>query len=70
MSPPSILFITHVGDPGGAEFKMIALCKSLRGSSRVLTLQHGSLERILAEQGIPHSVRPLAAAAGGIRREG
>jgi glycosyltransferase involved in cell wall biosynthesis len=70
MSPPSILFITHVGDPGGAEFKMIALCKSLRGSSRVLTLQHGSLERILEGQGIPHSVRPLAAAAGDIRREG
>jgi glycosyltransferase involved in cell wall biosynthesis len=70
MSPPSILFITHVGDPGGAEFKMIALCKSLRGSARVLTLQHGSLERILEEQGIPHSVRPLAAAAGGVRREG
>ncbi|HTU64391.1 MAG TPA: glycosyltransferase family 4 protein [Steroidobacteraceae bacterium] len=70
MSVPSILFVTHVGDPGGAEFKMIAICRTLGDAAHVLTLQHGSLDRILKEQGIRHSVKPLGAAAGGVRREG
>jgi len=70
VSVPSILFVTHVGDPGGAEFKMIAICRTLGDAAHVLTLQHGSLDRILKEQGIRHSVKPLGAAAGGVRREG
>lgn len=40
----SILFITHVGDPGGAEFKMMAIAGTMRDSAEVLLLQHGSLE--------------------------
>jgi hypothetical protein len=47
----SILFITHVGDPGGAEFKMMAIASTMRDSSEVLLLQHGSLEGLLAAAG-------------------
>ena len=65
-----ILFMTHVGDPGGAEFKMIALCKALRGSVRVLLLQHGSLEEILSEQQIPYVVQPLGGMASRVRKAG
>ena len=64
------LFITHVGDPGGAEFTMIPICKALGARAEVLLLEHGSLERILAEEGIMHQVEPLGAAAGAVRRAG
>jgi glycosyltransferase involved in cell wall biosynthesis len=67
---PSLLFVTHVGDPGGAEFKMIALCKTLRESAHVLLLQHGSMERILRDQQIRHSVQPLGAVASTVRKKG
>jgi glycosyltransferase involved in cell wall biosynthesis len=66
----SILFITHVGDPGGAEFKMMAIAGTMRESSEVLLLQHGSLEGLLGAAGIRYSVQPLAAGTRGVRREG
>jgi len=66
----SILFITHVGDPGGAEFKMMAIAGMMRGSAEVLLLQHGSLEALLDAAGIRHSVQPLAAGTRKVRREG
>jgi len=67
-SNAKILFMTHVGDPGGAEFKMIALCKALRGSVQVLLFQQGSLERILSEQQIPHVVQALGGMASRVRK--
>jgi len=66
----SILFITHVGDPGGAEFKMMAIASTMRDSAEVLLLEHGSLETLLAAAGIRHSVQPLAAGTRKVRREG
>jgi len=66
----SILFITHVGDPGGAEFKMMAIAGTMRDSAEVLLLQHGSLEGLLGAAGIRHSVQPLAAGTRKVRREG
>ena len=66
----SILFITHVGDPGGAEFKMMAIAGTMRESAEVLLLQHGSLERLLGAAGIRYSVQPLAAGTRKVRREG
>lgn len=66
----SILFITHVGDPGGAEFKMMAIAGTMRDSSEVLLLQHGSLEGLLAAAGIRCSVKPLSADTRKVRREG
>jgi glycosyltransferase involved in cell wall biosynthesis len=64
------LFITHVGDPGGAEFTMIPICKALGAQATVLLLEHGSMERILAAQGIEYRVRPLGRGAGAVRRGG
>jgi hypothetical protein len=67
---PSFLFMTHAGDPGGAEFKMLALCKALGTAAHVLLLNHGRLESMLAAQGTPCVVAPLDAEAGAVRRDG
>jgi glycosyltransferase involved in cell wall biosynthesis len=64
-----LLFLTHVGDPGGAEFKMLDLCNTVRDSAEVMLFQHGSLERILRERGIRYCVCPMSRAASGVRRE-
>jgi glycosyltransferase involved in cell wall biosynthesis len=63
------LFITHAGDPGGAEFKMMAIAGSMNGAAEVLLLAHGSLETLLGDAGIRHSVQPLNADTGKVRRE-
>jgi glycosyltransferase involved in cell wall biosynthesis len=69
--PPSgILFITHVGDPGGAEFKMMAIASTTPESAEVLLLEHGSLETLLRNSGIRCSVLPMAHSARAVRREG
>lgn len=64
-----LLFLTHVGDPGGAEFKMLDLCNTVRDSAEVMLFQHGSLERILRERGIRYCVCPMSPTASGVRRE-
>ncbi len=64
-----VLFMTHVGDPGGAEFKMLDLCHAMRERAEVLLLQHGSLERILDDAGIASSVIQLPETAISVRRE-
>jgi glycosyltransferase involved in cell wall biosynthesis len=64
----AVLFLTHVGDPGGAEFKMMALCETVSDSAEVLLLQHGSLESQLAQRQIRFSVCPLPDAATEVRR--
>jgi glycosyltransferase involved in cell wall biosynthesis len=63
------LFITHAGDPGGAEFKMMAIAGSMNGAAEVLLLAHGSLEKLLGDAGIRFSVHPLDSDAGKVRRE-
>src|SRR3569833_68758 len=65
----TVLFLTHVGDPGGAEFKMMALCESVSDSAEVLLLQHGSLESQLQKRQIRFSVCPMPGAASGVRRD-
>jgi glycosyltransferase involved in cell wall biosynthesis len=64
-----ILFITHVGEPGGAELQMINICRLLRDSAEVLLFQHGSLEGMLSQQRIRFSVQEIGAAARNVRRE-
>jgi glycosyltransferase involved in cell wall biosynthesis len=64
------LFVTHAGDPGGAEFKMMAIAGSMNGAAEVLLLAHGSLERLLPDAGIVCFVQPLRGDAGKVRREG
>lgn len=65
-----ILFMTHVGVPGGAEFKMIDLAECVDQSSEVMLMQHGSLEAMLHQRGIRCSVSELPRAASAVRREG
>jgi glycosyltransferase involved in cell wall biosynthesis len=64
----SVLFLTHVGDPGGAEFKMMALCETVSDSAEVMLLQHGSLESQLEKRRIRFSVCPMPGAASEVRR--
>lgn len=65
-----LLFVTHVGQPGGGEFKMVDLYKTIAHPCEVLLFQHGSLERLLEEQHIEFSVIPLPAAAREVRKDG
>jgi glycosyltransferase involved in cell wall biosynthesis len=65
-----ILYVTHAGDPGGAELKMLDLCQTLTQPCAVLLFQHGALEGMLTKAGIPHTVHPMAAGMRAVRREG
>jgi glycosyltransferase involved in cell wall biosynthesis len=69
-SARSVLFLTHVGDPGGAEYKMVDLCRALGAAGRVLLFQHGALEAILRRTHIPFSVAPMSVSARSVRKEG
>lgn len=51
-----ILFITHVGDPGGAEQVMVRLCEPLKTTSEVMLFQNGAMEDILKNKGVAVSV--------------
>ena len=66
----NILFMTHVGVPGGAEFKMIELAECVDQPSEVMLMQHGTLEDMLQQRGIRCSVNELPRAASAVRREG
>jgi glycosyltransferase involved in cell wall biosynthesis len=66
----NILFMTHVGVPGGAEFKMIDLAECVAQPSEVLLMEHGALEALLEKRGIACSVNELPRAARSVRREG
>ncbi len=48
------LFITHVGDPGGAEYKMLRLIEPIKSNSEVMLFQKGELEDVLKEKGIKY----------------
>ncbi len=65
----SVLFMTHVGDAGGAELKMVDLCRALGTRAEVLLLQNGSLERLLDAHQIRYSVCKMPERTGGVRRE-
>lgn len=65
----TILFITHVGEAGGAEYKMVDLCRAMRDSAEVMLLQRGSLEAVLNENRIKHCVCPLPSNARIVRKE-
>ena len=65
-----VLFVTHVGEPGGGEYKMIDLCRDMRESAEVMLHEHGPLETLLSSHRIKYSVRPLPATARRVRKEG
>lgn len=64
-----ILFLTHVGDPGGAEFKMMDLCSDLGDKAEVLHFQEGNLSLLLSKRNIKHKVLQLPDALVGFKRE-
>lgn len=64
----SYLFVTHVGEPGGAELKMVRMCRLIPGS-RVLTLSDGNLVRLLEKEKVPVVVMRSNANLLGVRRE-
>jgi glycosyltransferase involved in cell wall biosynthesis len=65
-----VLYTTHAGEPGGAEFKMLDLCETLRQPCEVLLFEHGTLEEMLTRAGIPYTVHPMEGATRAVRREG
>lgn len=54
-----VLFITHAGNPGGAEHKMISLCRAIGKTAEVMLFQNGHLETLLKEEDIGFSVHPM-----------
>lgn len=64
-----VLFVTHVGEPGGGELKMLDLCRAERENAEVLLFQHGSLEQALRAEHIRFSVLQIPKNAGAVRRE-
>lgn len=62
-----VLFVTHVGNPGGAEFVMFQLCKSCGGD--ILHFQNGSISEIARREGIESDVLPLPDGIVGIKKE-
>lgn len=54
-----VLFITHAGNPGGAEYKMISLCRAIGKTAEAMLFQHGHLETLLQEENIGFSVHPM-----------
>ena len=64
-----ILFLTHVGEPGGAEYVMMRLCESVKDKCTVTTFEHGQLEQSLAEKKIPYEVIALPNSVLSVRRK-
>jgi glycosyltransferase involved in cell wall biosynthesis len=54
-----ILFLTHVGSPGGAEYKMMNLCEMDEYESKVLYFQNGLMDDILPKRQINSAVLPM-----------
>ncbi len=51
-----ILFLTHVGNPGGAEYKMIDFCCTLNNPLEVVYMQSGKLKEILDSHSIKNTL--------------
>lgn len=64
-----ILFLTHVGDPGGAEFEMIRHCTALAPRAEVMHFLPGTLSAHLKEHGIPERMLDMPESLAGIKRK-
>jgi len=64
-----ILFLTHVGEMGGAEAKMISLAKSVETTKHVCLFQHGSLEQKIRGEKLEVSVLEMPKAVSSFKRE-
>ncbi|MGN7438397.1 MAG: glycosyltransferase [Alcanivorax sp.] len=65
----SVLFLTHVGEMGGAEAKMISIAKSVEGEKKVYLFQSGSLEQKIKQEGLDVSVLEMPEAVSTFKRE-
>lgn len=63
-----ILFLTHVGDPGGAEYAMIDLCCQINNPLEVIYMQDGKLKKILADFNIKNSLIQMPTALNGFKK--
>lgn len=63
-----VLFVTHVGNPGGAEYKMMHFCEAVGESGMIMHLQPGPIEQIIARRKLPSRVISLPESITGIKR--
>lgn len=64
-----VLFLTHVGEMGGAEAKMISIAKSVQTPKHVFLFQNGSLEQKIKSEGLDVSVLAMPEAVSSFKRE-
>lgn len=67
---PRILFLTHVGQPGGAEFVMMRLCDSVKDHCEVIHFLPGVIEGILEKRSISSSILKMPEGLSGLKRSG
>ncbi|TAE80804.1 MAG: glycosyltransferase family 1 protein [Alphaproteobacteria bacterium] len=64
-----IIFLTHVGNPGGAELCLLSLCAFLKEQGHFTCFQEGSLPAMVENMGISSSVLPMPHQIHALRRE-
>ncbi len=64
-----ILFLTHVGNMGGAEAKMISLAKSVANNSEICMFQNGELKDPLQKASLKYSVLEMPSSITSFKRE-
>lgn len=64
-----ILFLTHVGNMGGAEAKMMVLAQSLGDDAEVCMFEKGAMQQTLDDQKIKHFVLEMPAIIRSFKRE-
>ena len=67
---PNILFLTHVGQPGGAELVMLRLCAAVSDHCRVIHFERGGLETLLQDNNIQSEVLKMPETLTNLRRDG
>lgn len=55
-----VLFVTHVGQPGGAELMMLELCNAYKKKCGALILEHGRIEDLFKQYNIDYMCVPIS----------
>ncbi|MBX2834032.1 MAG: glycosyltransferase family 4 protein [Micavibrio sp.] len=63
-----VLFLTHVGDPGGAEFKMLDFCEKLPFDCEIAYFQKGSLGEHMNKRALKGDVFEMPRSLIGFKR--
>lgn len=64
-----LLFLTHAGNPGGAEYKAMRLCQIIQDQVRFIHFQEGHIDAALKKMGIQHGRHNLPDKLLHFRRE-